>query len=137
LERPNGGPDDPGSNVLSVDGDPGRLRQALGNLVSNPVRYSWAGDRVTVRAHGHTADQPDVVVDVVDTGTGIPADDLPHVFDRFWRADASRTRATGGSGLGLAICRELVEAHGGHITATSTLGEGSTFTVHLPATPPA
>ena len=137
LERPTGRPDDPGSPVLSVDGDPGRLRQALGNLVSNAVRYSSAGDRVTVRAHGHTADQPDVVVDVVDTGTGIPADDLPHVFDRFWRADVSRTRATGGSGLGLSICRELVEAHGGQLTATSTLGEGSTFTVHLPATPPA
>jgi two-component system sensor histidine kinase BaeS len=74
-----------------------------------------------------------VVVDVTDTGVGIPDDVLPHVFDRFWRAEKSRSRTTGGSGLGLAIARNLVEAHGGTLTATSTPGEGSTFTASLPS----
>lgn len=78
-------------------------------------------------------DGPDAVAEVADTGAGIAPDDLPHVFDRFWRADTSRTRETGGSGLGLAICSELIEAHGGAVTATSELGEGSTFSIHLPA----
>jgi two-component system, OmpR family, sensor histidine kinase BaeS len=115
---------------LIVDADPDRLRQALGNLVSNAVRYSSAGDRVTVRVR---RDGPEAVAEVADTGAGIAPDDLPHVFDRFWRADTSRTRETGGSGLGLAICRELIEAHGGTVTAASEPGEGSTFTIRLPA----
>jgi two-component system, OmpR family, sensor histidine kinase BaeS len=114
---------------LTVEADAGRLRQALGNLVSNALRYSAAGDRVTVRV---LADEDDAVAEVADTGTGIAPDDLPHVFDRFWRADTSRTRETGGSGLGLAICSQLIEAHGGTVDATSTLGAGSTFTVRLP-----
>jgi two-component system sensor histidine kinase BaeS len=74
-----------------------------------------------------------VVVAVADTGTGIAADQVPHVFDRFWRADESRTRGTGGSGLGLAICHQLVEAQGGTIAVASTLGAGTTFTIRLPA----
>ena len=97
--------------------------------MSNAVRYSAAGDRVTVLVR---RDGPDAVAEVADTGAGIGPDDLPHVFDRFWRADTSRTRETGGSGLGLAICRELIEAHGGTVTAASELGEGSTFTIRLP-----
>jgi two-component system sensor histidine kinase BaeS len=71
-------------------------------------------------------------VDVTDTGPGISAADLPHVFDRFWRADKSRNRRTGGSGLGLAIVRQLIEAHGGEVGVTSTPGVGSTFTLRLP-----
>jgi two-component system sensor histidine kinase BaeS len=74
-------------------------------------------------------------ISVVDDGAGIAADDLPRVFDRFWRADASRNRATGGSGLGLSIVRRLAEAHGGTVAASSDLGGGSTFTVRLPALP--
>jgi len=74
-----------------------------------------------------------VVISVADTGSGISAEDLPHVFDRFWRADKSRARSTGGSGLGLAIVRKLVEAHGGSVGVTSTPGRGTTFTVRLPA----
>jgi two-component system sensor histidine kinase BaeS len=73
------------------------------------------------------------VIAVSDTGSGIAAEDLPHVFDRFWRAEKSRNRQTGGSGLGLAIVRKLVEAHGGTVTAESVLGQGSRFTVRLPA----
>jgi two-component system, OmpR family, sensor histidine kinase BaeS len=72
------------------------------------------------------------VIAVTDTGSGIAEDDLPHVFDRFWRADKSRSRSTGGSGLGLAIVRTLVEAHGGTVGVTSTTGIGTTFRVRLP-----
>ncbi|MFD4788835.1 ATP-binding protein [Streptomyces sp. NPDC058459] len=76
-----------------------------------------------------------VVITVADTGVGIPADELPHVFDRFWRAEKSRDRRSGGSGLGLAIVRRLAEAHGGTLTAVSVPGEGSAFTVQLPQRP--
>lgn len=74
-----------------------------------------------------------VVIEVSDTGLGIAPDDLPHVFDRFWRADKSRSRTTGGSGLGLAITRHLVEAHGGTVSADTEPGAGSTFRITLPA----
>ncbi|GAA4574400.1 sensor histidine kinase [Planotetraspora kaengkrachanensis] len=110
--------------------DPLRLRQAVGNLVSNAVRHTPPGGSVTVRSRlegGH------VVIDVEDTGSGIAAEDLAHVFERFWRADKSRNRATGGSGLGLSIVRKLAEAHGGTVSATSEPGRGSVFTLRLPA----
>ncbi|MET8606231.1 HAMP domain-containing sensor histidine kinase [Streptomyces rubiginosohelvolus] len=133
----------------ALSADPVRLRQAVGNLVSNAVRHTPEGGRVTLRAYvaGPDASGPyaseegcgtvvmgggTVVIEVTDTGSGIPADDLPHVFDRFWRAEKSRSRRTGGSGLGLAIVRKLVEAHGGTAEATSTEGEGSTFALRLP-----
>ncbi|MFD5203248.1 sensor histidine kinase [Streptomyces sp. NPDC058375] len=129
----------PDPSALSAD--PVRLRQAVGNLVSNAVRHTPEGGRVTLRAY---ASEPDasgrsggtVVIEVTDTGSGIPADDLPHVFDRFWRAEKSRSRRTGGSGLGLAIVRKLIEAHGGTVEATSTEGEGSTFALRLPGARP-
>ncbi|MFJ7624925.1 ATP-binding protein [Streptomyces sp. NPDC097595] len=117
--------------------DPVRLRQAVGNLVSNAVRHTPEGGTVTLRAYG-SEDGDAVLVDVADTGSGIPADDVARVFDRFWRGEKSRSRRTGGSGLGLAIVRKLAEAHGGTATAVSTLGEGSVFTLRFPAdtTPP-
>jgi two-component system sensor histidine kinase BaeS len=118
---------------LRIDGDPGRLRQALGNLVGNALRYTPAGGSVTLSASA--ADGQATIV-VADTGTGIAAEHLPHVFDRFYRADASRSRETGGSGLGLAITRHLVEAHGGTIEAQSVDGAGSTFTIRLPLADP-
>jgi len=111
-----------------------RLRQLVGNLVANAVRHTSAGGTVTIRSevrHG------DLTIAVADTGTGIAPADLPKVFDRFWRADDSRTRSTGGSGLGLAIARKLAEAHGGAITVDSTLGAGSVFTIRLPTAPTA
>ncbi|WSX64656.1 HAMP domain-containing histidine kinase [Streptomyces sp. NBC_00986] len=113
-----------------LSGDPVRLRQVVGNLVSNAIRHTPRGGTVTLRAHrtaGH------VTIEVADTGTGIPAEDLPRVFDRFWRAEKSRSRRTGGSGLGLAIVRRLTETHGGTVTVTSTVGAGTVFTVRLPA----
>ncbi|MFD5826651.1 sensor histidine kinase [Lentzea sp. NPDC060358] len=119
---------------VHLTADPVRLRQALGNLVANAVRYTPPGGEVVVRLFqdGDTA-----VLEVRDTGTGIAPEDLPHVFDRFWRADKSRSRRTGGSGLGLAITRHLVEAHGGAVSVTSTPGVGSAFRITLPASAPA
>nr|WP_179893143.1 HAMP domain-containing sensor histidine kinase [Streptomyces sp. b84] len=116
--------------------DPVRLRQAVGNLVSNAVRHTPEGGRVTLRAYVSDEGDGAVLVEVADTGSGIPSEDLPHVFDRFWRAEKSRSRRTGGSGLGLAIVRKLVEAHGGTVDATSVEGEGSTFVLRLPETTP-
>lgn len=113
-----------------VDGDPARLAQVLDNLLTNALRYTDRGGDVTLtvcsRDHG-------VAVDVSDTGVGIAAEDLPHVFDRFWRADRSRSRATGGSGVGLAVVQRLVAAHGGRIEVESEPGRGTAFRVWLPA----
>ncbi|WP_427168181.1 HAMP domain-containing sensor histidine kinase [Streptomyces sp. C1-1] len=114
-----------------LDADPVRMRQALGNLVSNALRHTPAGGTVTVAAR---RDGDDVVFTVTDTGSGIAADDLPHVFERFWRAEKSRSRRTGGSGLGLPIVRHLVAAHGGTATAQSEPGRGAAFTLRLPGT---
>ncbi|MEU8664136.1 sensor histidine kinase, partial [Actinoplanes philippinensis] len=108
-----------------VTADQARLRQVVGNLVSNAIRYTAPGGSVTVGA-------ADTTISVRDTGAGIAPDDLPKIFDRFWRADGSRSRATGGSGLGLAIARQLTEAHGGTIEVESEPGRGTLFTVHLP-----
>ena len=117
---------------VRVDAD--RLAQVLGNLLDNALRHTPRGGRVgvTARAAGRT-----VTLAVSDTGSGIPAEHLPHVFERFYRVDAARDRAHGGSGIGLAIARAIVEAHGGEIGATSTgPGAGATFTISLPAAAP-
>lgn len=116
--------------ALQVHADPVRLRQILDNLVTNALRYVPSGGSVAVTAR---TEQDEVVFEVADNGTGISPEDLPHVFDRFWRAEKSRSRQTGGSGLGLAIVRNLAEAHGGSATAESTYGQGATFRVRLPA----
>lgn len=122
---------------VAVDGDPVRLRQAIGNLVANAVRYTPAGGTVTVTV-GRDGDRADhATVSVGDTGPGIEAEHLPHLFDRFYRAEGSRSRDTGGSGLGLAVTRHLAEAHGGSIDVASDVGDGSTFTLRVPVAPPA
>ena len=113
---------------LSCSADPGRVRQAIGNLVTNAIRYTDGGT-VTITADGT---QSDILLAVADTGPGISPEDLPHIFDRFWRAEKSRDRRSGGSGLGLAITEHLVRAHGGRIEARSELGRGTTVSVHLP-----
>ncbi|MCM2422634.1 HAMP domain-containing sensor histidine kinase [Streptomyces sp. RKAG293] len=117
-----------GSTKLSAD--PLRLRQAVSNLVSNATRHTCAGDRITLRVR---RGEDGLLIEVADTGTGIDPADLPHVFDRFWRAEKSRSRQTGGSGLGLSIVRKLVEAHGGTVSVASTPGSGTVFTLCLPA----
>jgi two-component system sensor histidine kinase BaeS len=112
---------------VMVDGD--RIDQVLRNLLSNALRHTEAGGRIAVTTR---ADKGRALVEVADTGTGIAAEDLPHVFDRFYRADPSRSRATGGSGLGLAIARQLIRALGGDISVRSPSGEGTIFTFWLP-----
>ncbi|MFE2534559.1 sensor histidine kinase [Streptomyces sp. NPDC059371] len=116
-----------------LDADPVRMRQALGNLVSNATRHTPPGGTVTLSAH---REEDEVVFAVADTGGGIAPGDLDSVFDRFWRAEKSRSRRTGGSGLGLAIVRQLVAAHAGTVSVTSEVGTGSVFTLRLPRTRP-
>lgn len=123
----------PESVVVAVDGT--RIRQLLLNLLTNAVKYTPPGGRVRLwmeRENGK------VQFGVSDTGIGIAAGDLPHVFDRFWRADSARTRTGGrpGAGLGLAICKWIAEAHGGSIEVQSRPGRGTNFTVTLPVVPP-
>jgi two-component system sensor histidine kinase BaeS len=113
----------------TVLGDESRVEQIVTNLVSNAWRYTEAGE-VRLRV---LRDGDDAIIEVSDTGIGIAADDLRHIFTRFWRGDRSRSRSTGGAGIGLAIVRELVRAHDGRIDVDSTPGEGSTFRVVLPA----
>lgn len=122
-----------GSGTAWIDADPVRMRQALGNLVSNAIRHTPDGGTITLSAR---KEEDQVVLEVADTGSGISAEDLPSVFDRFWRAEKSRSRRTGGSGLGLSIVRQLVAAHGGTVAVASELGAGSLFTLRLPATDP-
>ncbi|TDD65335.1 HAMP domain-containing protein [Jiangella aurantiaca] len=122
------------SDVVA-DVDPVRLRQALGNLVANAVQYSGTGSTVLVRV-ARDAVSDEVVLAVRDDGPGIAPEHLEHLFDRFYRTDTSRTRATGGSGLGLAITKHLVEAHDGTVTVSSMVGAGSTFTIRLPLRAP-
>jgi signal transduction histidine kinase len=109
--------------------DPDRIEQVLRNLLSNAYLYTPEGGRVMLKL---ITDGEDVVASVTDTGTGIPPEDLPHVFERFYRVDRSRTRRTGGSGIGLAIVKQLVEAMGGRVWATSEASKGSTFFFRLP-----
>ncbi len=111
-----------------VDADPERIEQVLVNLLSNALRYTEAG---AIQVSAQT-DRDRVAVAVADTGCGIPPEDLPHVFDRFWRADPSRDRASGGTGIGLTICRRLIEMHSGSIEVESKLGQGSIFRFWLP-----
>src|SRR5664280_1695754 len=115
---------------LPVVVDPDRIGQVLGNLLDNALRHTPAGGQVTLRAQ---ASGQTVTIAVSDTGEGIPAEHLPHLFERFYRVDSARDRVHGGSGIGLAIAKALVEAHGGQIAATSAgPGRGSTLQVTLP-----
>ncbi|QEH36203.1 Sensor kinase CusS [Aquisphaera giovannonii] len=113
-----------------VEADPVLLRQVFENLIENAVKYTPSSGAVTVRGR---AQGDGAVVEVIDTGIGIPAEALPRIFDRFYRVDPSRSRRTGGTGLGLSIARALAERHGGSIEADSRPGAGSTFRVVLPA----
>ncbi|MEA3351930.1 MAG: HAMP domain-containing sensor histidine kinase, partial [Chloroflexota bacterium] len=118
-------PDLPNINV-----DPDRIFQVLANLVGNAIRHTPAGGDVCVRCN--QGEQRTMVITVADTGSGIPAEDLSRVFDRFYRVDDSRHGGDGESGLGLAIAKSIIEMHGGSITAASDGREkGSTFTIKL------
>lgn len=115
-----------------VRGDAGQLALMIRNLLDNAVRYTSSADRISVevRAKGEEA-----IVRVSDTGTGIPLRDQARIFERFYRVDESRSRHKGGTGLGLAIVKHVTDLHGGHVSVSSELGEGSTFTVVLPLAP--
>lgn len=118
--------------AVEVQADRTRILQLLTNLLANAIQYNREGGHVvlTVLPEGSEA-----VLKVADTGVGIAAQDQPHVFERFFRADKARSREAGGSGLGLAICQSIVEAHQGSITFTSQPGRGTTFVVRLPLSP--
>ena len=120
----------PSAAPVAANADAGRIRQVLRNLLDNALTHTPAGGAVTVSSlrEGGFA-----TIAVEDTGPGIPDEHLPLIFDRFYRADPSRTRATGGAGLGLAIVRQIVEAHGGHVQVNNVDGGGARFLVALPA----
>jgi signal transduction histidine kinase len=113
--------------AVCVDRD--RLTQVMGNLLSNALHYVPRGGHIGVEIR---REDDEVVVSVIDDGPGVSPEDLPHVFERFWRADPARQRATGGSGLGLSIARYVVEAHGGRIWAEPTPGGGLAVRFSLP-----
>ena len=118
---------------ISMRGDRAQLGLLLSNLLDNALRHTPAGGTVCVRLDPA---ESRAVLQVADTGEGIPAGELPRVFERFYRVDKARARQTGGTGLGLAIVRHVAEAHGGTVRVDSELARGTTFTVTLPVAGP-
>jgi signal transduction histidine kinase len=118
-----------GGDEVWVDADRDKISQVMVNLISNALKYTPEGCRVRV-ATGET--QSEAIVTVIDTGIGIPESDLPYIFERFYRTDKSRSRATGGSGIGLTIAKSIIDAHNGSISVDSKVNQGSTFAVSLP-----
>lgn len=119
-------------NVPIIEGDWDRIRHALENLVSNAIKFTDVGGRVEMTARFREEDRA-VVIAVSDTGIGIAAEDIPHVFERFTQLDESTTRGYNGSGLGLSVVKDIVERHGGTVRVSSEVGCGSTFSIVLPA----
>lgn len=113
----------------TVYGDETQLTSMFNNLVDNAVKYTPPGGKVEVTG---SSEEDQVTVSINDTGIGIPEQKLNRIFERFYRVDKDRSKATGGTGLGLAIVRHVAENHGGQVAVESTAGEGSTFTVYLP-----
>lgn len=114
--------------AVYVDGDRSRLKQVIVNLLDNAIKYTPAGGKVEIKV---SADSESACLEVIDNGVGIPAEVLPHVFERFYRADRARSRESGGVGLGLAIVKAICTAHGAEIQIASTEGQGSRFTVEM------
>lgn len=122
-----------GARGLTAYGSDSQLATAVANLVENAINYSGEDTTVRVTLRG---DDEHVEIAVADQGIGIAPTDVARIFERFYRADQARSRATGGTGLGLAIVKHIASNHGGRVEVSSTLGGGSTFTLRLPASPP-
>lgn len=114
---------------VRMQGDEDKIKQVLTNLVANALQYTTSGGQINIHFSTH---QEEIVCQVQDNGIGIPADNLPHIFERFYRVDPSRSRSTGGAGLGLTIVETIVHAHHGRIHVESTPGEGTTFILYFP-----
>ncbi len=114
---------------LEVCIDERRMEQVMLNLLHNAYQHSPENTAITIRVLTKT---DSFTISVQDEGEGIPEEDIPHIFDRFYRVDKSRTRATGGKGIGLAVAKEIVELHNGSILVTSQLGAGTNFIIELP-----
>ncbi|MPN15846.1 Alkaline phosphatase synthesis sensor protein PhoR [bioreactor metagenome] len=112
-----------------ITGDKDKISQVVVNLLSNALKYTKEGGNVDVILE---EESKNIVLTVRDTGIGISKEDLPHIFERFYRADKSRTRITGGAGIGLAIVRSVIEAHNGKVIVESNINEGTVFKVFLP-----
>lgn len=117
----------PGSVMAAIDRQ--RFEQVMINVLDNARKYAFSGTTVAVAVH---LQKQGIVIAVSDEGTGIPLEDVPRIFERFYRVDKSRSRTSGGTGLGLAIAKEIVEAHGGTIAARSEQGKGTTILITLP-----
>jgi two-component system phosphate regulon sensor histidine kinase PhoR len=122
-------PPAPAGDGVVAWADEDAVRQIIDNLVDNAVKYTPAGGRIRVHWREEGGE---VVLEVADTGIGIPERDLPRIFERFYRVDRARSRALGGTGLGLSIVKHLVGALHGTVTAASQVGQGTTFQVRLP-----
>ncbi|MGQ9702590.1 MAG: sensor histidine kinase, partial [bacterium] len=120
----------PISADLRVKGDFKYLEQALFNILDNAVKYGREGGTIIISAK--KKDQREVEISVADDGIGIPREDLPRIFERFYRVEKGRSRELGGTGLGLSIVKHIIHAHGGRVWAESTIGKGSTFFFTLP-----
>jgi two-component system, OmpR family, phosphate regulon sensor histidine kinase PhoR len=118
------------ADAATLRADPVALRQALGNLIENAIRYTPSGGTITLFSQRQDST---IAIGVRDTGSGIPSEHLPRIFERFYRVDPARSRAAGGTGLGLAIVKHLVEAHGGRVRAESRVGQGTTISLFFPA----
>ncbi len=119
---------DPGAETLRADSD--AVHQVLTNLLENSLRYTTRGGHIVCRSR---LEDDGIALSITDDGPGIPLEHLPRIFERFYRADQSRSRAEGGTGLGLAIVKHLVEAHGGRVSAESERGAGTSVTCWFPA----
>ncbi len=120
------------SNLPNFPGNPDYIERAIANLLDNAIKYSLDNTSITIAARRENAA---IIIEVTDNGIGIPPEDLPRIFERFYRVDRSRSRAMGGTGLGLSIVKHVAQFHGGKVEATSAVGRGSTFALHLPIDP--